>query len=217
MRPTSSHWPDGAPWSSSTSATEVARTRCPLTARSGSRPAQYLVVAIADDVYVDRSQGLGVRSPACEEVHDQHSVEMPFGRPGHNLPESWAWFAVGVARARVEPNPTEPRSVAPPSLVPPAVGAVRRVVGRVEVLRRHQTLVVASALGRHERGPRRSSSGATLHVLRPAEDAELVALEIEDRRERVRRLAQARVFCMKGWDRDRNLRPGEGGLRRNRW
>jgi hypothetical protein len=50
-------------------------------------------------------------------------------------------------------------------------------------------------------------------VLRPAEDAELVALEIEHRRERVRRLAQARVFCMKGWDRDRNLRPGEGGLR----
>jgi hypothetical protein len=43
-------------------------------------------------------------------------------------------------------------------------------------------------------------------VLRPAEDAELVALEIEHRRERVRRLAQARVFCMKGWDRDRNLR-----------
>src|SRR5918993_6112737 len=70
--------------------------------------------------------------------------------------------AVGVARARIEPNPTEPRSVSPPSLVPPAVGAVRRVVGRVEVLRRHQTLVVASALGRYERGPRRSSSGATL-------------------------------------------------------
>jgi hypothetical protein len=76
-------------------------------------------------------------------------------------------------------------------------------------------------LGARSLGPRKGPASLQfprdLHVLRPAEDAELVAPKIEHRRERVRRLAQARIFGMKGYDRDRNLRPGEGGLRRNRW